>query len=155
MYHDHIIWDITTQGIDRRDGIVTEIIDYYDSIYVIMINGGYVYNKPSDVLYHLPREYFMIYDRYYYSLLADHPMRLNTFFRSNWSHYAHEKSIGPLANFVRFLRKKHNEEYDPKKVDHGTVVYKRKPRPMIKRSNILSDIMILNFCSGISPKIDY
>lgn len=117
---------------------VLECIEVDHFIVLLTKNGAAAYSKKTHKSYYAKDIYCLMYDHKLHYF--DNAKNINSYHEENETN----RSVRSLAEFARFIREKYNEEFDPLKVNHGTVVYSRKPDPMIKRSDKLSDIDIIS-----------
>lgn len=135
FYSDHII-----SGYNKISGIVIDITDYKNDVIIRMQDKFLVYDKKYNHIYITEFSYCIMYNNDMYTFSQDKHSH-SVWFRCQL--YDIEQAVESLDDFIRFLRSSRKIEYDPKKVDHGTVIYKRKPGPMIKQSKQLSDIKMI------------
>lgn len=128
----------------KQDNDVTEIIDYINYAVMKTQHGYAIYSKHGSGLYVADYTYYVLYDSKMY-WFCDEEYTFGVYIDGYSRSPKNNRSIKvrSLADFVRFLRYEQKIEYDPKKVDHGTIVYRRKREPTgISKTNRLSDIII-------------
>lgn len=136
-------YDRNNSGIKRIVGRVLEIIDHDDVTLIYASKCNFMYVKKDDII--VSNDVFFIkYDCVLYRSYQDND-KLCTYICVNHSINIIPELVDSLSSFVRYLTKARNIEYDPKKVDHGTVIYKRLSEPGIRyvTKNRLSDLVMI------------
>lgn len=142
VYRDHVIGPDN----DTRYGIVLDITEYKNNgIIIRMDNNGIKYlhySKKSDILFYGHYTYAVYFNGDFCKFRTDNQYHRG-YFHDTWKYLM--KPVRTLADFVDVLNN-NCIYYDPRKVDDGTVIYRKGlyPKPKILSNNrSLSDVDIV------------